>query len=175
MLKEIAMKNTLRVWMAFCLLIGFAGNALAADSKENKAGETQSKSGPVTGEKASAENIKFDETTTQCLKKLRSINSELVAAHRELYNYNNPEKTTKGISMADILNQESASREAKEQEQTLRSKKARTEEKISNLQKDVEKLKQDLLKHYNGELPKHVSDAWQTEEGYTAYKISKIK
>ena len=149
--------------IVFCLLIGSAGNTLAAEST------------PVKEEKASAENSKFDETTTQYLKKFRSINSELVAAHRELYNYNHPDNTSPGIDMAEILNQKNASREAREHEQTIRDKKNKTEERIRVLQKDAENLKLDMLKYYNGKLPKHVSDAWKNEEGYTAYLISKNK
>ncbi len=169
------MKNALWILLAFCLLIGFTGNAHAADSKENKAEETGSNPVPVKGEKASAEGIGFDEKTAQYLKKLRSINSQLVDAHRELYKYNNPERAPQGINMGDILNQEGAAREAKEQKQATTNRKAETEEKIRSLQKDARDLKQELLRHYNGKLPKNVSDAWQTEEGYTAYKISKIK
>ena len=169
------MKNVLWVLMVFCMLIGFAGNTFAADSKGNKAGETKQGSGPAREEKAPAEGIMFDEATTQYLKKFRSINSELVDAHRELYKYNNPERTPQGINMGDILNQEGAAREAKEQQRATTNRKAETEEKIRSLQKDARDLKQELLKHYNGKLPKHVSDAWQTEEGYTAYKISRIK
>jgi len=169
------MKNTLLALMVFCFLIGFAGNTLAAGNDGNKPEEMKSKSSPAKEEKASTETIKFDEATTQYLKKQRSINSELVASHRELYKYNNPEKTPKGISMADIIDQESSSRETRKQEQTVNIKKIQAEEKISSLQKDVESLKQDMLRYYNGKLPKHVSDAWQTEEGYTAYLISKTK
>jgi len=169
------MKNALLMLIALCLLIGFADNTPAAGSEDKKTGEMKSGSTAIKEKNVPAENSKFDETTTQYLKKFRSINSELVAAHRELYRYNNPERTPKGINMADIMDQESTSREAREREQTVSGKKAGTEEKISKLQKDVENLKQDMLKHYNGKPPKHVSDAWQTEEGYTAYLISKYK
>ncbi len=169
------MKNALLVLMVFCLSIGFAGNTLGAGNDGSKPEEMKSKSSPAKEEKASTENSRFDEATTQYLKKQRSINSELVAAHRELYRYNNPERRPKGISMADIVDQESSSREAKKQEQAVNINKIKTEEKISGLQKDMDNLKQDMLKYYNGKLPKHVSDAWQTEEGYTSYLISKTK
>ncbi len=65
---------------------------------------------PVKEEKLPAKTSKgssaFDETTTQYLKKFRSINSELVAAHQDLYRYNNPDKSNKGINLDEILNQE---------------------------------------------------------------------
>ena len=163
------MKNALLALIVFFLFIGFEFNTYAADGKE------EIKSIPVKEEKRTTETGKFDETTKQYLKKLRGLNAELVATHRELHNYNNPDKSTKGINMGDILNQESASRETKKQEQTLKSKKAEAEERISNLRKEVANLKIDLLKYYNGKLPKNVSDALQTEENYTAYLISRNK
>ena len=167
--EEKAMKNALWMLIIFCVLTGFEGNMHAADVKE------EIKSAPIKDEKASTGTGKFDETTKQYLKKLRSLNAELVATHRELHNYNNPDKSTKGINMGDILNQESASREAKKQQQTVKTKKADAEERINNLQKDVANLKIDLIKYYNGKLPKNVSDALQTEENYTAYLISRNK
>jgi hypothetical protein len=173
--EERSMKNIFRVLIVFCLVIGFAGNVLAADSADKKPGDTGPASTAIKGSGGSAAAGGFDETTTQYLKKQRSINSELVATHRELYKYNNPEKTPKGMSMADIVDQESSARQAKEQERATRNKKADAEEKIRKLEKDYENLKQDLLKHYNGQLPRNVSDAWQTEEGYAAYLISKTR
>jgi len=169
------MKNVFRVLVIFCLLVGFAGNVPAADGTDKKPGDAGPASTAVKGSGGPAAGGGFDETTTQYLKKQRSINSELVATHRELYKYNNPEKTPKGMSMADIVDQENATRQAREQEQATRNKKANAEEKIRQLEKDYENLKQDLLKHYNGKLPKNVSDAWQTEEGYAAYLISKTR
>jgi len=169
------MKNVFRVLVVLCLLIGFAAVVSGADGPDKKPGEAGPSSTAVKGSGAPAAGGGFDETTTQCLKKQRSINSELVAAHREVYKYNNPVKTPKGMSMADIVDQESSGREAREQEQTARSRNAEAEERIRKLEKDYQNLRQDLLKHYNGQLPKNVSDAWQTEEGYAAYLISKAK
>lgn len=169
------MKNVFRVLVIFCLLVGFAGTVSAADGADKKPGEAGPAPTAVKGSGGPAGAGGFDDTAAQYLKKQRSINSELVATHRELYKYNNPEKTPKGMSMADIVDQESSAREAKAQEQATRSKKASAEEKIRRLEKDYENLKQDMLKHYNGQLPKNVSDAWQTEEGYAAYLISKTR
>ena len=166
------MKNALWMLIAVCLLIGSAGDVRSADGGDKK---PEASPGPVKEETASADSNKLDGAATQYLKKQRSINSELVAAYRELHRYNNPDKTSRGVNMADIVDQESALRETRRQEQATRNKKTETEERINSLQKDVENLKQDLLKHYNGKLPKHVSDAWQTEEGYAAYLISKHK
>ncbi len=166
------MNRALWMLVTFFLLMWSAGYVTAADDR----GKTpQAGSGPVKDKKAGAERNGFDETAAQYLKKQRSINAELVAAHREVYKYNNPVRTPKGISMDDIVDQEGSARQAREEEQTARSKKASAEERITRLEKDIENLKQDLLKHYNGKLPKNVSDAWQTEEGYTAYLISRTK
>jgi hypothetical protein len=173
--EERTMKNVLRVFVVFCLLIGFAGALSAADSAEKKPAGTASGSTAVPGGSAPAAGGGFDEATTQYLKKQRSINSELVAAHREVYKYSNPVKTPKGMSMADIVDQESSTRQAREQEEAARGRKVDAEERIRKLEKDYENLKQELLKHHNGQLPKNVSNAWQTEEGYAAYLISKTK
>ncbi|MBP1748284.1 MAG: hypothetical protein H6Q52_823 [Deltaproteobacteria bacterium] len=171
------MKNTLFMLIIFGLLIGFTGNAPAWDgdagkSQDGKASPAREEKGSV---KTSAGSNSFDETTTQYFKKFRSINSELVAAHQELYKYNNPDKSTKGLSLDEFLNQEGTVREMKTQGQITQNKKARTEEKISGLQKDAEDLKNDLIKYYKGKLPKNVSDAWKTEQDYTEYRIAKYK
>ncbi|OPY00092.1 MAG: hypothetical protein A4E60_02476 [Syntrophorhabdus sp. PtaB.Bin047] len=169
------MMNVFRVLVILCLLMGFAGIVSAADGADKKPAGTEPAPTAVPGGSATVAGGGFDEATTQYLKKQRSINSELVAAHREVYKYNNPVKTPKGMSMADIVDQESSVREAREQEQTARNRKVDAEERIRKLEKDYQNLRQDLLKHYNGQLPKKVSDAWQTEEGYAAYLISKTK
>lgn len=169
------MKNAFRMLIALCLLIVPVGNTFSADGEGNKTGEIKQTTGPVKEEKTPAGSSAFDETTTQYLKKFRSLNSELVAAHRDLQKYSTPERDQKSISMADLLDQQSAANEARQQKQTKMTKKAGAEEKIGKLQKEIENLKLDLIKYYNGKLPKHVSDAWRTEEGYTAYLISRIK
>jgi len=163
------MKNTLWILVVFGLLMGPAVNS-PAETRDGEKG-----AGPAGEQKSSSESGKFDAATTQYLKKQRSINSDLVAAHRELYNYNNPDRSARGISMGNILDQENASREARQQEQATRGKKADAERRIDSLRKDLENLKADLLKHYNGTLPRPVSDAWQTEEGYATYLISKYR
>ncbi len=165
------MKNTLFGVIILGLLIGFTSNAPAEDRDPGKSPDV--KSSPAGEEKTQAKSNAFDETTTQYLKRFRSINSELVAAHRELYKYNNPDRSSKGINLGEILNQEGTVREARQEEQAVHVRKARTEEKISSLQKDAENLKMDLIKYYNGNLPKNVSDAWQNEQNYTEYLISK--
>lgn len=169
------MMNVFRVLVILCLLMGFAGIVSAADGADKKPAGTGPAPTAVPGGSAPAAGGGFDEATTQYLKKQRSINSELVAAHREVYKYNNPVKTPKGMSMADIVDQESSTRQAREQEEAARGRKADAEERIRKLEKDYENLKQELLKHHNGQLPKNVSNAWQTEEGYAAYLISKTK
>ncbi len=171
------MKNTLFLLIIFGLLIGSAGNMYAGDGDAGKSSDASSQN-LVKEEKLPAKtstgSSAFDETTTQCLKKFRSINSELVAAHQDLYRYNNPDKSNKGINLDGILNQDK-DRDMITQEQITQNKKARAEEQISNLQKTAEDLKNNLIKHYNGNMPKNVSDAWKTEQEYTEYRISKIK
>lgn len=169
------MKKIYRVLVVFCLVIGFAGTVWAADGADKKPAGTGPAPTTVTGGSTPAAGGGFDEATTQYLKRQRSINSELVAAHREVYRYNNPDRTPKGMSITDIVDQESSARQAREQEQTARTRKADAEERIRRLEKDYQNLRQDLLKYYNGQLPKNVSDAWQTEEGYAAYLISRAK
>ena len=171
------MKDTLLILMAFALLIASAGNIHAWDGgPPGKAPDTASNpAGDGKTPAAKSASSPFDETTTQYLKKFRAINSELVAAHRELYRYNNPDKTTKGINLEEIVNQQGAIKEAQRQEQVMQSKKASVEEKISSLKKDAGNLREDLVKYYQGNLPKNVSDAWQNEQNYTEFLISRIR
>lgn len=171
------MKNTLFGLIVLGLLIGITSNATAGDKDPGKSPDV--KPSPVGQEKTpvkSSAGSAFDETATQYLKKFRSINSEIVAAHREIYKYNNPDLSNKGVNLGEIMkNQETMARDARQKEETLRDNKARAEEKITSLQKDAESLKVDLIKQYNGKLPKNVSDAWQTEQNYTEYLISKYR
>jgi len=169
------MKNTWSTLLIFGLLIGFATCAHAWDSDAGKSPDV--KPSPVKEEKAPAKKSTsaFDETTTQYLKKFRSINSALVSAHLELYRYENPDKSTKGIDFRDVLSEGQASREKKQQEQTVQNKKTTLEEKIKSLQKDAENLRTDLEKYYKGNVPKNVADAWQTEQDYTDYRVTKYK
>ena len=144
------MKKTFLVFIVLCLFSGFSGYVFAASDQ-------------------------FDDTTRQYLSDIRKANRELVAAHRELHNYNKPDRGPKRTSIGDILNQQEAQREAKRQEEEAMSKKASAEGRIDSLRKEIETLKQGLLKHHNGQLPQDVSSALQTDEGYTAHLISRIK
>lgn len=169
------MKNTWFTLLIFGFLIGLATCAHAWDGDVGKSPDA--KSSPVKEEKAPAKKSTsaFDETTTQYLKKFRSINSALVAAHQDLYRYENPDKSTKGLDLRDVFSEDKLGREKKEQEQTAQNKKTMLEDKIKSLQKDAENLRADLEKHYKGNVPKNVADAWQTEQDYTDYRISKYK
>lgn len=170
------MKNTLCLLIIFGLLIGFAGGVYAWEGDAGRSPDVKPVAG--NGEKApvkAAGSVQFDETTMQYLKKFRSINSELVGAHQELYRYNNPDLARKGLDLENILDQQGAARQLRTHEEIVREKKAKLEEKISSLQKDAEKLKTDLTRYHKGELPKNVSDAWKTEEDYTEYRISKYR
>jgi hypothetical protein len=174
MVEEKTMKKALWMMIVFGLLIGFEADIFAQDTMDKKPEET--KSNPVKESNASAASGAFDETAKQYLAKLRSIDRELVDAHRALANYNNPQRNQNlGLPMDEILSSDGGSREKFAEKQTLQSNIARTEDKIKNLQRDVENLKLDVLKHYNGKMPKNVSDAWKSEEDFTAYLISKTK
>ncbi len=168
------MKKALWMVIVFGLLIGFEANILAQDATDKKPEET--KSNQVKEKNASAASGAFDETAKQYLAKLRSIDKELVDAHRALANYNNPQRNQNlGLPMDEILSSDGGSREKFAEKQTLRNNIARTEDKIKSLQKDIENLKLDAFKNYNGKMPKNVSDAWKSEEDFTAYLISKTK
>ncbi|MBP7527196.1 MAG: hypothetical protein KA801_04690 [Syntrophorhabdaceae bacterium] len=168
------MKKALWMVIVFGLLIGFEANIFAQDATDKKPEETRSN--PVREQNASAASGAFDETAKQYLAKLRSIDKELVDAHRALANYNNPQRNQNlGLPMDEILTSDGGAREKFAEKQTLRNNIARTEDKIKSLQKDVENLKLDALKHYNGRMPKNMSDAWKSEEDFTAYLISKTK
>lgn len=169
------MKDSLFVLIVFAVLIGSAvnihawdGGALGKDAVSNPAGEGKAPA-------AKPASSPFDETTAQYLKKFRAINSELVAACRELHRYNNPDKTAKGINLEDIVNQQGAVKEARRYEQEMQSKKASVEEKIGSLKKDAENLREDLVKYFHGNVPKNVFDAWQNEQNYTEFLISRIR
>jgi len=155
-------KNILILIAIFACLAGFAGSLPAWEGNTDKS-------------PANTGTSPFDETTAQYLKKFRGINSELVAAYQELNRYNNPDRSTKGLSLEDFLDQQGVARELKTREQLLQDKKAGVETRISELQKTAENLKNDLIKYHNGKLPKNVSDAWKTEEDYTEYRISKLR
>ncbi|MEN6318179.1 MAG: hypothetical protein ABFD82_05440 [Syntrophaceae bacterium] len=168
------MKKALWMLIVFGLLIGFEADIFAQDTTDKKPDET--KSNAVKEKNASTASGAFDETATQYLAKLRSIDRELVDAHRALANYNNPQRNQNlGLPMDEILSSDGGSRGKFAEKQTLQSNIVRTEDKIKSLQKDVENLKLDVLKHYNGKMPKNVSDAWKSEEDFTAYLISKTK
>ncbi|MDD4197660.1 MAG: hypothetical protein PHT96_14820 [Syntrophorhabdaceae bacterium] len=171
------MRNTPSLLIIFMLLIGPSGNLLAWEGDAGKSPD--GRPGAAREEKASARSTtgasQFDETTTQYLKKFRSINSELVAAHEELYRYNNPDRSSRGLSLEEILKQQGAASDRKMQEQMIENKKVKVEERISGLQKDAENLKADLARYHNGNVPKNVSDAWKTEQDFTEYRISKYK
>ena len=175
MFEEKAMKKTLQMLIVLCLLIGPAGNILAADDRDKKPEEERSKSTPAKAEKTSAESNKFDEKTKEYLKKFRSLNAELLNAHRSLSNYNNLEKTQKSRAMTELQYRDTVSRELAEEGQTIINSRAKAEDRIRELQKNVEDLKNDLLKYYNGKLPKNVSEAWRTEEGFYNYQLSRIQ
>ena len=81
----------------------------------------------------------------------------------------------KGWILRDVFNEDTLGREKKQQEQTAQNKKAMMEDKIKSLQKDAENLWTDLEKYYKGNVPKNVAAAWQTEQDYTDYRISKYK
>lgn len=170
------MKNTLLLLIICGLLIGSAGSLYAGEDGAGKPPDV--KSSPVKEEKTPVKasgSAQFDETTTQYLKKFRGMNSELVAAHQELYRYNNPDRSTKGLNLENILDQQGAARDLRTQEDVIRARKVKLEEKINSLQRDAEKLRTDLTGYYKGKLPKNVSDAWKTEEDYTEYRISKYR
>ena len=168
------MKKALWMVIVFGLFIGLEATIFAQDATDKKPEET--KSSQVKEKNASAASGAFDETAKQYLAKLRSIDKELVDAHRALANYNNPQRNQNlGLPMDEILTSDGGAREKFAEKQTLRNNIARTEDKIKSLQKDVENLKLDALKHYNGRMPKNVSDAWKSEEDFTAYLISKTK
>ncbi len=162
-------KNILSVLIVFCFVAGFAGNLSAWEGAAGSPSDTKSKSGTASGSGMS------DETTMQYFKKFRSINSELVAAHQELHKLNNPDLTSKGMNLEDIMNQGGAARDKQRQEDLLKAKKVQVEDKITNLLKDRENLKADLTKYYGGNLPPSVSSAWKTEEDYTEYRVSKYR
>ena len=156
------MKNILILIAIFACLVGFAGSLPAWEGNTDKS-------------PANTGTSPFDETTAQYLKKFRGINSELVTAYQELNRYNSPDRSTKGLSLEDFLDQQGVARELKTREQLLQDKKAGVEARIGELQKAAENLKNDLIKYHNGKLPKNVSDAWKTEEDYTEYRISKLR
>lgn len=168
------MKKALWMIIVFGLLIGFEADIFAQDTTDKKPEDT--KSNLVKEKNVPTASGAFDETAKQYLAKLRSVDRELVDAHRALANYNNPQRNQNlGLPMDEILTSDGGAREKFAEKQTLRDKIARTEDKIKDLQKDVENLKLDALKHYNGKMPKNVSDAWKSEEDFTAYLISKTK
>lgn len=175
MFEEKAMKKTLQMLIVLCLLIGPTGIAFAADDKDKKPEETKSQSTPVKAEKTSAESGKFDERTKEYLKKFRSLNAELLNAHRSLSNYNNLEKTQKSRVMTELQYRDTVSRGLAEEGQNIINGRAKTEDRIRELQQNVEDLKNDLIKYYNGKLPKNVSEAWRTEEGFYNYQLSRIQ
>jgi hypothetical protein len=172
---ENKMKNTWSILLIFGLLIGFATCVHAWDGDVGKSPDAKSTPAKEDKTPAKKSTSAFDETTTQYLKKFRSINSALVAAHQDLYRYENPDKSTRGIDLRDVLNEDKLGREKKEQEQSAQNKKAMLEEKIKSLQKDAENLRTDLEKYYKGNVPKNVADVWQTEQDYTDYRVSKYK
>jgi hypothetical protein len=169
------MKIALFALLIFGLFIGCVPCVYSWD--DNTSNSPDKKVSPVVEGKTPVKKstAAYDEVTTQSLKKFRSINSELVAAHQEIYRLENPDKTTKGLDMRDLFDEQNINREKKQQEQSAQNKKNAAEEKIKSLQNDAEKLKTDLEKHYKGTLPKNVEDAWQTEQNYTDYRISKFK
>lgn len=122
-----------------------------------------------------ASTLQLDDTTKDFFKKHRSLNSDLVQAHEDLYRYSNPDKFKKGLNLDDILNQEGVARQARKDQEILEVKKMKTEEKIRDIEKSIGTLFQDLVKYYKGNLPGYISDSWKTEDDYTAYRISKIK
>jgi hypothetical protein len=155
-------KNILILIAVFACLVGFAGILPAWEGNTDKS-------------PANTGASPFDESTAQYLKKFRGINSELVAAYQELNRYNNPDRSTKGVSLEDLLDQQSVAQASKNREQVLQDKKAGVEARIGELQKAAQNLKSDLIKYHSGKLPKNVSDAWKTEEDYTEYRISKLR
>lgn len=163
-LQGVNMKNILFFLVIFGLLAGIGDNAFAWEA--NAGGKAPAESSTANGP---------DETAAQYLKKFRGINSDLVAAYEELNRYNNPDMSSRGINLDEILNQEGVVRDTRKHEQTIQSKKARVEEKINSLHKEAEGLNNDLVRHYNGKVPKKVSDAWKTENDYTEYRISKYR
>lgn len=169
------MKNTWSILLVFGLIIGSAAHARAWDN--NVGNPANVKPAPAREEKAPAKKPAgaFDETAAQYLKKFRGVNASLVAAHEEVYRIENPDRSTKGMDMRNIFDEQKAGREKKEQEQSTQNKKATLEEKIKSLQKDAENLWADLEKHYKGSVPKNVADAWKTEQDYTDYRISKYR
>ncbi|MHB8109334.1 MAG: hypothetical protein ACYDHW_04785 [Syntrophorhabdaceae bacterium] len=153
------MKSMVWIIVILGIFIVFAGTANAADPSSA----------------SSTSNLQLDEPTKQFFKKHRSLDSELIEAHRDLYRYNNPEYGQKNLNLEDLINQEGLARRAREEQETVEMKKKKTEEKIKVLQKSINDLQQELVKYYNGKVPQYVSDSWKTEDDYTAYVISKIK
>ena len=160
-------KNILSFLIIFCFVAGLAGSLNAWQGAPST--DTKRKPGAAPG------MSQFDETATQYLKRLRSLNADLVAAHQEQYKYMYPDTTGKGMNLDDIMSQQDAARDKQRQDDMLRSNKSRVEDKINALLKDRENLKEELTKHYGGTLPSNVASAWKMEEDYTEYRISKYR
>ena len=169
------MKNTWFILLISCIAAGCAVKAYAWDGDIGKSPDV--KPGPAKEGKAPVKKSMgaFDETTAQYFKKFRGINSGLVAAHEELYRIDNPDRSTRGLDMRDLFDEQKTGREKKEQERAAQNRKAVLEEKIKGLQKDTENLWADLERYYKGSVPKNVADTWKTEQDYTDYRISKYK
>ncbi len=169
------MKIAWSTLLIFGLVIGYTPCVFPWDADTGKSADV--KGAPATDGNVAAKKSAsaLDDVTTQSLKKFRSINSEMVAAHQEIYRIENPDRSTRGIDFRDVLNEEKVNREKKEQEQSAQGRKNMLEEKIKSLQKDADKLWADLEKHYKGNVPKNVADVWKTEQDYTDYRISKFK
>lgn len=158
------------------ILVSFLGNEVRSESLRKQPLKSVSEHSIAKQEVSPVDDKNSDELQKQYFDKLWHINMAIKDEHFNQRMLSIQNKSHHKKVMLELNYRGRIPHDVEMEGQELKDRDMRTKEKINNLEREKENLKLDVLKYYNGKMPKWLLGRWQEEESrYNKYMENYIQ